>query len=306
MTVAIISHTNCGKHTMGEFHPESPARLAAIEQQLAASDLDTALQHIQANPIDPALLELAHDKDYIEFIFANAPATGSLQLDPDTSMNPFSLNAALLAAGAAVDAVDWVMQAKERAAFCLTRPPGHHAERDKAMGFCIFNNVAIAAAYAKQKYALDRVAIVDFDVHHGNGTENIFSDKQGYLFCSTFQHPFYPFSGTKPQPAHIVNSPLSPHANSEEFRQIIKRDWLPALDQFKPQLLIISAGFDAHIEDEMSQTRLVDQDYRWITDEIKKIADSYAEGRIVSVLEGGYSLNALGRCVVEHIKGLIG
>jgi len=306
MPVAIISHPNCSDHSMGDYHPESPARMAAIQDQLISSGLDFAIRTIDANPIDRQLLELAHNKSYVDFIFANAPSVGTFQLDPDTLMNPFTLNAALLSAGAAVDGVDLVMAKKMRSVFCATRPPGHHAERDKAMGFCIFNNIAVAALYAKQKYDLQRIAVVDFDVHHGNGTENILSDKEGLLFCSIFQHPFYPFSGTQAAPSHIINSPIPATAGSVEFRQKVTEDWLPALNDFKPELIFISAGFDAHIEDDISQVRLLDNDYRWVTEQLVTVANQFAEGRIVSVLEGGYELGALGRSVVAHINGLMG
>jgi len=306
MPVCIISHHLCSEHEMGDFHPESPARLDAIQDQLIASGLDFAIRQFDATPIDKELLSLAQEQDYIDYVFAHAPKTGRFELDADTSMNPHSLSAALLSAGAAVDAVDKVMSGQFSAAFCATRPPGHHAERDKAMGFCIFNNVALAALYAQKQYQLERVAIVDFDVHHGNGTENILSDKSGFLFCSTFQHPFYPFSGTQAHPTHIINTPLAASSGSKEFRQAIRQDWLPALRQFKPQLILISAGFDAHAEDDMAQMQLHASDYRWVTEEIKKLADEFAEGRIVSVLEGGYSLGALGRSVVAHLHGLLG
>ena len=306
MPVAFISHANCSAHIMGEDHPESPARLMAIQDRLISSGVDVAVRHFDAHPIDPALLELAHDKSYIDFIFANAPSTGTFVLDQDTLMSPSTLNSALFAAGAAVDAVDLVMSKQMHSAFCAVRPPGHHAERDKAMGFCIFNNVAIAALYAQRKYGLQRVAILDFDVHHGNGTENIVTDKSGILFCSIFQHPFYPYSGTGPTPSHIINSPLPATAGSVEFRQKICADWLPALDQFKPELILISAGFDAHVEDSISQLFFNENDYRWVTEQLVTIADKYAEGRIISVLEGGYELGALGRSVVAHINGLIG
>jgi len=306
MPVCIISHYQCSEHEMGDFHPESPARLDAIQDQLISSGLDFAIRQFDATPIDKDLLALAHEQDYIDYVFARAPKKGRFELDADTSMNAQSLSAALLSAGAAVDAVDKVMCKQFSAAFCATRPPGHHAERDKAMGFCIFNNVAIAALYAQKHYQLERVAIVDFDVHHGNGTENILSDKSGFLFCSTFQHPFYPFSGAQPHPAHIINTPLAAGSGSKEFKQAIKQDWLPALRQFKPQLILISAGFDAHAEDDMAQMQLHATDYRWVTEQIKKLADEFAEGRIVSVLEGGYSLDALGRSVVAHLHGLLG
>ena len=306
MTVAIISHPDCASHDMGDFHPESPARMSAIQDQLISSGLDFVVRQFDAKPVELSLLELAHDKHYIDHIIANAPSTGFFDLDPDTRMNPFTLNAALLSAGATVDAVDLVMTNKAQSVFCATRPPGHHAERDKTMGFCIFNNVAIAAIYARKKYNLQRVAVVDFDVHHGNGTENILRDKNGYLFCSIFQHPFYPFSGTEKSPEHIINSPLPATASSSDFRQKVTEDWLPALNKFKPELLFISAGFDAHAEDDISQIRLYENDYRWITEQLVTVANKHSQGRIVSVLEGGYSLGALGRSVVAHINGLIG
>ncbi len=306
MPVGIISHHDCINHNMGDEHPESPARLAAIQDQLISSGLEYAVRQFDADPIDRNLLELAHDKSYVDSIFKHSPKEGSYQLDSDTIMNPHSLNAALLAAGAAINAVDMVMQDKLTSVFCATRPPGHHAERDKSMGFCIFNNVAIAALYAQKKYQLDRVAVLDFDVHHGNGTENILTDKKGFLFCSIFQHPFYPHSGTGEHPQHIINTPLDATASSDEFRNAVVENWLPAVKKFKPQLILISAGFDAHAEDDMSQIRLYEQDYRWVSEEIKKLANQFCSGRTVSVLEGGYSLGALGRSVVAHINGLIG
>ncbi len=305
MSVTIISHPDCASHTMGDYHPESPARLSAIQDRLISSGLDFALHSIDAKAIDRGLLELAHDKNYIDFIFANAPSAGTFALDPDTSMNPYTLNAALLSAGAAVQAVDRVMSKDNRSVFCATRPPGHHATRNKAMGFCIFNNIAIAALYAKKKYQVQRVAILDFDVHHGNGTEDIMTDKEGVLFCSIFQHPFYPYGGTQPTPAHIINTPLPATTGSAGFRQSVSEIWLPALNDFKPEIVFISAGFDAHIEDEISHFSLMDSDYQWVTDQLVAVAAQYARGRIVSVLEGGYSLEALGRSVAAHINALL-
>lgn len=306
MTVGVISHHHCLTHEMGDYHPEAPERMGAIQDQLIRSGLDYVIRQFNAKPIDRALLALAHDKDYVDYIFENAPTEGTFKVDDDTIMNPNTLASALLSAGAAKDAVDLVMSKELSAAFCATRPPGHHAERDKGMGFCFFNNVAVAAAYAKAEYNLKRVAIVDFDVHHGNGTENIVKDKKGFLFCSTYQYPFYPFEINESNKPPIINTPLDATTKSAEFRQAIIDTWLPALQKFKPQIIFISAGFDAHIEDEMSQISLVDEDYRWVTDQLKDIADKHSEGRIVSVLEGGYSLSALGRSAVAHINGLIG
>ncbi len=306
MTVGIISHYLCASHEMGKLHPESPARLSAIKDQLIRSGLDFAIRQYEANSIEPELLSLVHDPEYINYVFDNAPAEGMFRLDPDTLMNPHTLKAVLLAAGAVVQAVDLVMSKELTAAFCAVRPPGHHAGKNKAMGFCIFNNIAVAAAYAREHYHLKKVAILDFDVHHGNGTENIFADQPDVLFCSTFQHPFYPFSGTGETAPNIINTPLDSTASSEEFRQAVTQDWLPALEKFKPEMLFISAGFDAHAEDEMSHVRLYESDYRWVTDELKAIADQQCNGRIVSVLEGGYDLSSLGRSVVAHVNGLIG
>jgi acetoin utilization deacetylase AcuC-like enzyme len=291
---------------MGDHHPEAPERMAAIQDQLISSGLDYVVRQFNAKAIDKELLYLAHDENYIDSIFNNAPEQGLYHVDDDTIMNPNTLNAALLSAGAAKDAVDLVMSKELSSAFCATRPPGHHAEHNKGMGFCFFNNVAVAAAYAKQQYKMKRVAIVDFDVHHGNGTEDIVKDKKGYLFCSTYQYPFYPFEIQESNKPPIINTPLDATAKSADFRQAILDTWLPALHKFKPQIIFISAGFDAHVEDDMSQVSLIDEDYRWVTDQLKDIADRYADGRIVSVLEGGYSLNALGRSAVAHINGLIG
>jgi acetoin utilization deacetylase AcuC-like enzyme len=306
MTVGLLSHHRCNGHNMGEYHPESPARLGAIQDQLIRSGLEYVIRQIDSSPIERQLLSLAHDSQYVDHIFDNVPEDGLFRLDDDTAMNSKSLEAALYSAGAAKDAVDLVMAGTLSSAFCITRPPGHHAERDKGMGFCIFNNIAIASEYAKKHYNLKRIAIVDFDVHHGNGTENIVRDKKGTLFCSSYQYPFYPFKMQESDTPPIINTPLAATTKGPEFREIIAAKWLPALRKFKPEMIFISAGFDAHIEDEMSQVSLTESDYRWITDEVKRIADQYSQGRIVSVLEGGYSLGALGRCAVAHINGLIG
>ncbi|WP_206484094.1 histone deacetylase family protein [Thalassotalea sp. G2M2-11] len=306
MTVGVISHYRCNDHNMGDYHPESPARLDAVQDQLIRSGLDYVIRQIDATPLDRQYLSLAHDDDYIDYIYNNAPTEGLFRLDDDTAMNPNTLTAALYSAGAAKDAVDRVMSGELDAAYCLTRPPGHHAERNKGMGFCIFNNIAIASEYAKKYHNLQRVAILDFDVHHGNGTENIIKDKTGTLFCSSYQYPFYPFEMQASDRPPIINTPLDAATKGPEFRKAISEKWFPQLHQFKPEFIFISAGFDAHIEDEMSQVSLTEADYRWITDEIKLIAEQYAQGRIVSVLEGGYALGALGRCSVAHLNGLIG
>jgi acetoin utilization deacetylase AcuC-like enzyme len=307
MTVGIISHELCGEHDMGDFHPECPARLTAIQTHLTRAELGSAIQNIEAISIPNTILSLAHDPAYIDYLFSHSPETGFFALDPDTFMTPKTLAAALLSAGAAVQAVDLIMSHKLTAAFCATRPPGHHAGRNKAMGFCLFNNVAIAAAYARLTYQLKKIAILDFDVHHGNGTEDIVTGQSDVLFCSTFQSPFYPFAGVDTSAGkNVINTPLSADAGSAEFRQAVRDHWLPALNQFKPALIIISAGFDGHAEDDLSQVQLYEEDYRWVTDELKVVADQHSQGRIVSVLEGGYNLEALGRSVVAHVQGLIG
>ena len=316
MPVGIIGHYKCAEHDMGEHHPANGKRLSAISDQLIRSGLDYVVRQFDAKPIDKSLLALAHTQKYIDFVFDNAPndVEDNFTVGADSVMNSKTLTSILYSAGAGVDAVDLVMNKTLSSAFCTTRPPGHHAEHDKGMGFCFFNNVAIAAAYAKQKYGLKRVAIVDFDVHHGNGTEDILKnhfnataeDDKGYLFCSSYQYPLYPFDVKESDTPPIINVPLAATTKGEQFREKLTAHWLPALHKFKPELIIISAGFDAHIEDDMSQVSLTEADYRWITDELKKIASKYGEGRIVSMLEGGYAPSALGRSVVAHINGLIG
>ncbi len=305
MPVALISHPDCLLHDMGQWHPESPARLNAIADQLIASGLDFSLRHYDAPLASRDQLSRVHTAAYVDEIFTEAPQQGMRMLDMDTAMNPYSLHAALRAAGAGILAVDLIMRGEISAAFCSVRPPGHHAERAHAMGFCIFNNVAVAAAHAMSQYALDRVAIVDFDVHHGNGTEDIFQHDPRVLFCSTFQHPFYPHSGAATQNPHIINVPLAAGSQSEQFRAAVTQYWLPALTAHRPQLIFVSAGFDAHREDDMAGLNLMEDDYAWVTARIREAAKTNCDGRIVSMLEGGYALSALSRSVVAHIKALL-
>ena len=306
MTISLISHPDCALHEMGSHHPESPARLSAIQDQLLSSGLDLVLQHHDAPLASREQLSRVHDPEYVEHIFRKAPDEGRVWLDPDTCMNPHSLSAALRASGAVVLGVDLVISGQSKAAFCNVRPPGHHAEHNKAMGFCIFNNIAVGAAHALQVYQLKRIAIVDFDVHHGNGTEDIFREVPEILLCSTFQHPFYPNTGNNVVPDHIINVPLPAGTDGQAFRAAVESHWIPTLETFQPELILISAGFDAHIEDDMANLGLVEQDFAWVTHVIKTIADKYAKGRIVSVLEGGYALSALGRSVAAHIDALLG
>jgi acetoin utilization deacetylase AcuC-like enzyme len=291
---------------MGPHHPECPARIHAIEDQLIASGLFGYLQHHDAPEATREQLLRVHDAAYLDSIIVAAPQQGTVDLDGDTVMNPYTYPAALRAAGAAVMAVDLVMAHKVENAFCNIRPPGHHAERAQAMGFCIFNNVAVAAAHALAAHGLGRVAIADFDVHHGNGTEQMFHDDPRVMLCSTFQHPFYPYVGADSGNDHIINVPLSAGSGSEEFRKAVIERWLPALVAFKPEMLLISAGFDAHREDDMAMLRLVDADYAWVTERLKEVATAHCHGRIVSMLEGGYELHALGRSAMAHIKVLSG
>ena len=304
MPLAFISHPFCFKHEMGAPHPESPARLHAIEDQLIASGVMDHLQRYESPVATREQLLRVHASEYIDDITAHVPKQGHVQLDVDTLMNPFSYQAALHAAGAVVLGVDLVMTNKVLNVFCNVRPPGHHAERARSMGFCIFNNVAIGAAHALAQYGLQRVAILDFDVHHGNGTEGMFSDEQRVMLCSTFQHPFYPHSGADSGNDHIINVPLAAGSNGKIFRDAVTGHWLPALKKYQPQLILISAGFDAHVEDDMARMALTEADYAWVTQEIKNIADEFSQGRIVSTLEGGYALSALGRSVLAHVKVL--
>lgn len=302
MITAYLTHPSSLRHDMGAGHPECPARIQAIEDQLIASGLMPFLDRQEAPSATVEQLQRVHGSDYVESIFRASPREGLVYLDADTAMNPYTLEAALHAAGAAVKGVDLVMSNEAANVFCNIRPPGHHAGRNSAAGFCIFNNVAVAAAHALEHHGLSRVAIADFDVHHGNGTDEIFHDDGRVMLCSTFRHPYYPYAGANSGNEHIINVPLAAGATGEVFRAAVTGHWLPALEQFKPQLLLISAGFDAHREDDMGGLALGDADYSWITVILKDIAKRHAQGRIVSSLEGGYELHALGRSAATHIK----
>lgn len=306
MSLADITHGDCELHFMGDAHPESPDRLQAIENHLATSAVADKLVRYEAERTDRQHLALAHSEDHIRALFEASPTNGLVSIDPDTAMNPHSLNAALRAAGAGTLAVDLILGGVHQRAFCAVRPPGHHAEHDKAMGFCFFNNIAIAAAYALSVKGLERVAILDFDVHHGNGTEDIFRDDPRVLFCSSFQHPFYPYCGADTQKQHIVNVPLQSQVTGESFRAAIMEKWLPALEAHQPQLILVSAGFDGHREDILGGLSLEDSDYAWVSGEIASWGNQFCQGRVISFLEGGYTLNALGRSVVAHLEALAG
>jgi acetoin utilization deacetylase AcuC-like enzyme len=306
MSVALLTHPDCLLHEMGAHHPESPERLKAILDALDRSGFGGQLAEHEAPRATAAELARVHREAHIDVVHDSAPQDEYAYLDPDTSMNPMSLSASLRAAGAVVRAVDLVCGGGESRAFCAVRPPGHHATPDRAMGFCIFNNVAVGAAHALDRHGLERVAILDFDVHHGNGTEDMFRDDPRVLFCSTFQHPYYPFCGADSRAANVVNVPLAAMTGSAGFRAAVERFWLPALERFEPQLVMISAGFDAHREDPLAHLELDDEDYEWITRRSAEVAERHAQGRIVSTLEGGYNTRALARSVARHVRVLAG
>ena len=304
-TTVIITHPSCLQHEMGPDHPECPDRLTAIHDQLIASGLDPHLARREAPPATPEQLARVHDRRYVAAIQAAAPSSGLRYLDPDTALNPHSVDAALHAAGAVVHAVDLVCGGEYQTAFCAVRPPGHHAESRRAMGFCVFNNVAVGAAHAIAMHEIERVAIVDFDVHHGNGTEEMFAGDGRVLMVSTFQYPLYPYSGVENPADNMVNVPLVAGAGSHEFREAVRERWLPALEEHAPELILISAGFDAHREDPLAGLAFSEADYGWVTRELMDVARRHASGRIVSSLEGGYALSALGRSVAAHVRELV-
>jgi len=308
-----FTQPTCRQHEMGPGHPECAQRLDAIEDRLLITGVGDALDRREAAQASLADIELAHDRMYIaslrglsdglrDEIDAGGPA--HVQIDPDTMLGIHTWDAALFAAGAALAATDAVIAGELENAFCAVRPPGHHACRAQAMGFCFINNVAVAAKYALQRHGLKRVAIVDFDVHHGNGTEDIVASDPRILMVSIYQHPFYPYGGATSNAAHMVNLPVPAYTRGPEIRELIESGWIPALEEHRPEMIFISAGFDAHREDDMGQLGLVEQDYAWITQRIKDVAVRHAKGRIVSCLEGGYSLSALARSVEAHLRVL--
>lgn len=308
MNLAFISHPDCMEHRAGAHHPECPERLHAIQDRLISSGMEMLVSHYDAPQASLEQLARVHDRDYIQSIIDIAPKASDVLVwvDGDTAMNHRTLDAALHAAGAAILGVDLVMSERHHAAFCAIRPPGHHAGRARAGGFCLFNNVAIAAAHALAEHGLMRIAIVDFDVHHGDGTEEIFSGDERVLFCSSFQHPFYPGTGADSKAPNVINLPLPRLTDGAAFRAAVEDAWLPRLDAFAPELILISAGFDGHIEDDMAHLNLHELDFGWITRKLHQLAQRHAKERIVSCLEGGYALSALGRSVSTHIDELIG
>jgi acetoin utilization deacetylase AcuC-like enzyme len=299
---AFISHPDTLLHVMDGNHPESPARITAIKNAVQASKLK--LQFYDAPAASKAQLIRVHTKDYVDEIFNIAPKAGLVRLDGDTAMGPMSLSAALHASGAVILATDLVLSNKVNNAFCCIRPPGHHAGKSNSAGFCIFNHVAVGVAHAMAQCNIKRVAIIDFDVHHGDGTEDIFKDNPNVMLCSTFQHPFYPHRGADTRSKNMVNLPLPAKSNGEDFKKVFEAEIKPALMAFKPELIYISAGFDAHVNDPLADLALSTQDYVWMTEFIKAIANNCCAGRIISSLEGGYHLPSLAESALAHITSL--
>ncbi|WP_138516442.1 histone deacetylase family protein [Rhodoferax bucti] len=306
MLSAFISHPDCARHEMGPHHPECPERLGAIQDMLLLRGLLDYMNTYDAPLATKAQLGRAHASNYVNELIEAAPKEGYHKVDPDTDMNPFTIPAALRAAGAAVQATDLVLSGQVPTAFCNVRPPGHHAERSAAMGFCFFNNVAVGIRHALDVHGLQRVALIDFDVHHGNGSEDIFRGDERVLMCSIFEKGLYPNTGDSATGPNMCNVGLPARSGSEAFRDAVSTRWIPALDAFAPQLIYISAGFDAHREDDMGNLGLVDADYAWVTRQLMAVANRHCKGRVISCLEGGYVLNPLARSVAEHVKVLIG
>jgi len=306
MLSAYITHADCARHNMGPHHPECPERLGAINDHLLVKGLLDYMIPYDAPLATEEQLGRAHASLYVKEIFDAAPKEGLHAVDPDTNMCPDTLPAALRAAGAAVQATDLVIQGSTKTAFCNVRPPGHHAERSAAMGFCFFNNIAVGMRHALDVHGLERVALIDFDVHHGNGSEDIFRGDDRVLMCSIFEKGLYPFNGEQAVGPNMVNVGLPSRSGSDAFRAAVAEHWIPALDRFRPQLIYISAGFDAHREDDMGNLGLVEADYAWVTQELVKLAEKHCNGRVISCLEGGYVLSPLARSVAAHVRVLIG
>lgn len=304
MATGFYTHPDCLRHDAGEGHPESASRLEAIEDQLIASRIDIALQRETAPQASQAALERVHSADYLAYIRSRIPLSGQAEVDSDTFVSPGSWAAATRAAGAVLAATDAVLDGQLDNAFCSIRPPGHHASRDQAMGFCLLNNIAVAVLHALDVRGLKRVAIIDFDVHHGNGTEAIFAQDSRVLMCGIFQHPFYPFTGSPALGGNMVNVPLPARSVGAALREAVEREWLPRLQAFAPEMIFISAGFDGHREDDMGNLGLVESDFEWVTRQVCEVARRDAQGRVVSCLEGGYDHSSLSRSVVAHLKVL--
>jgi acetoin utilization deacetylase AcuC-like enzyme len=307
MSTLLITHPACLEHLTPLGHPERPERLRAVEQALEAEKFQT-LARVLAPTAPFEIVALCHPMDYIVQIREASPDQGMVRLDADTSMSPGTFEAALRAVGGAVHAVDEVLAKKAKNAFVATRPPGHHAETARPMGFCLFDNAAIAARYAQDHHGIARAAIVDFDVHHGNGSQEIFWADQSVMYCSTHQMPLFPGTGAVGESGEhgtIVNAPLRPGDDGQAFRAAFESRILPRLREFRPELIIISAGFDAHMRDPLANLNLVEDDFDWVTQKIMDVADQCADGRVVSLLEGGYDLSALGQSAAAHVTALM-
>ncbi len=306
MVTTYISHQDCGLHNMGPEHPESPIRLRAIARQLERTGVMDHLFQVQSVHITEDQILLAHHPLHPKRLLMRQPEKGIVYTDEDTALCPQSLHAASLAAGSTILATNRVLTGKTDNAFCAVRPPGHHAEHNQPMGFCFYNNVAIGAIHALSQPGIERVAVLDFDVHHGNGTVDIFKDRPEVLVCSTFQHPFYPERYSDIARPNIINCPIEAHSDGSVFRRIVEQRWLPALQEHKPDMIFISAGFDAHHEDPMADLHLTEEDYRWVTQLILDVARTYSNNRVVSVLEGGYNPSSLAYSTQAHIEALLG
>jgi acetoin utilization deacetylase AcuC-like enzyme len=304
MSIAIISHPDCELHEASGFHPENPHRVRVINAAISRYLFKAPVNFYEAPLATKEQLNKAHDSNYVDWIFSIKPTEEIIGIDADTFMGPHTLQAALRAAGAVIFAVDLIMTDKAQVVFCNVRPPGHHAEPDKAMGFCFFNNVAVGAMHAMMQYKLERIVIVDFDVHRGNGTQSIFQNDKRVLYCSSFEHPFYPGYEEEMDNPHILSIPLAAGSKSDTFREKVEI-WFEKIANFKPQLLFFSAGFDAHHNDPLAHLNLSEADYVWLTMQIAKIAKVHCQGKMISVLEGGYDLDALAQCVPAHVNAMI-
>ena len=306
MLSAYITHPDCARHEMGPHHPECPERLGAINDMLLTKGLLDYMAPYDAEPATVDQLERAHAALYVQELIAASPTEGYHHVDPDTSMNPHTLQAALRAAGAVVQATDLVLGGKAPSAFCNIRPPGHHAERDSAQGFCFFNNVAVGIRHALDVHGLQRVALIDFDVHHANGSEDILMGDERVLMCSIYEKGLFPDSGESHDGPNMVNVGLPARMGSDAFREAVLTHWLPRLEAFQPELIYISAGFDAHREDDMGNLALVEADYACVPQHVMRLGDRHCRGRVISCLEGGYALSALARSTAAHVRSLIG
>lgn len=306
MTTAYIAHPDCLLHDIGERHPERAARLNAINDYLLGTGLLDFLHRVDAPRATDEQLLRVHTRQHLDQLKRLIPTSGVSYIDPDTYVVPRSLDAAYRAAGAIVKATELVLEGEVTNAFCAIRPPGHHAESQAAMGFCLLNNVAVGAAHALVHDTIERVAIVDFDVHHGNGTEEIFSDNPAVLYCSTYQSHLFPHAETDIASMNMLHSPLEPHSGGDSFKDAVRETWLPKLNEFRPQIVFVSAGFDAHYADHLASLNLTEVDFRWITLQLMEVAADHSDARLVSTLEGGYALDALAKSCTEHIRCLMG